>query len=94
MGDAGYLRALDFCRANAPAPLSLYVHIPFCENICYYCGCNKIITKDHGRSAQYVDYLAREMAMVSDRLGQRRAVMQSHWGGGTPTFLDSTRCAA
>ncbi|MBY4734255.1 oxygen-independent coproporphyrinogen III oxidase [Cupriavidus pauculus] len=88
MGDAGYLRALDFCRANAPAPLSLYVHIPFCENICYNCGCNKIITKDHGRSAQYVDYLAREMAMVSDRLGQRRAVMQSHWGGGTPTFLD------
>jgi len=88
IGDAGYLRALDVCRANAPAPLSLYVHIPFCENICYYCGCNKIITKDHGRSAQYVDYLAREMAMVSDRLGQRRAVMQSHWGGGTPTFLD------
>jgi len=88
VGDAGYRRALDACRANAPAPLSLYVHIPFCENICYYCGCNKIITKDHSRSARYVDYLAREMAMVADRLGERRAVMQSHWGGGTPTFLD------
>ncbi|MDT6962162.1 oxygen-independent coproporphyrinogen III oxidase [Cupriavidus sp. SZY C1] len=88
IGDAGYLRALQDCRANAPAPLSLYLHIPFCENICYYCGCNKIITKDHSRSAQYVDYLAREMAMVAGRLGQRRAVMQSHWGGGTPTFLD------
>ena len=88
VGDAAYRRALDACRANAPAPLSLYIHIPFCENICYYCGCNKIITKDHSRSARYVDYLAREMAMVADRLGARRAVMQSHWGGGTPTFLD------
>ncbi len=86
--DAGYLEALDLCRAGSPAPLSLYLHIPFCENICYYCGCNKIITKDHGRSARYVDYLAREMAMVAGRLGERRAVMQSHWGGGTPTFLD------
>ena len=88
IGDQGYLRALDACRAESPAPLSLYLHIPFCENICYYCGCNKIITKDHGRSARYVDYLAREMALVAGRLGERRAVMQSHWGGGTPTFLD------
>lgn len=85
---AGYLAALDACRADSPAPLSLYLHIPFCENICYYCGCNKIITKDHARSARYVDYMAREMAMVAGRLGERRAVMQSHWGGGTPTFLD------
>lgn len=88
VGDASYRRALDICSANTPAPLSLYIHIPFCENICYYCGCNKIITKDHSRSARYVEYLAREMAMVSEQLGQRRAVMQSHWGGGTPTFLD------
>lgn len=86
--DARYLAALDACRADSPAPLSLYLHIPFCENICYYCGCNKIITKDHARSARYVDYLAREMAMVAGRLGERRGVMQSHWGGGTPTFLD------
>ncbi|SDP65880.1 coproporphyrinogen III oxidase, anaerobic [Ralstonia sp. 25mfcol4.1] len=88
VGDAGYQTALQACRADSPAPLSLYLHIPFCENICYYCGCNKIITKDHSRSAQYVDYLSREMAMVAGRLGERRAVMQSHWGGGTPTFLD------
>ncbi|WP_066736775.1 oxygen-independent coproporphyrinogen III oxidase [Cupriavidus sp. D384] len=88
VGDAGYQTALQACRADSPAPVSLYLHIPFCENICYYCGCNKIITKDHGRSAQYVDYLSREMAMVAGRLGERRAVMQSHWGGGTPTFLD------
>ena len=88
VGDAGYQTALQACRADSPAPLSLYLHIPFCENICYYCGCNKIITKDHSRSARYVDYLSREMAMVAGRLGERRAVMQSHWGGGTPTFLD------
>ncbi|MDF3835495.1 oxygen-independent coproporphyrinogen III oxidase [Cupriavidus basilensis] len=93
-GEADYLQALADCAA-APvpdsgrlAPLSLYVHVPFCENICYYCGCNKIITKDHRRSARYVDYLAREMALVARQLGTRREVMQSHWGGGTPTFLD------
>lgn len=83
-----YHDALAACRADAPAPLSLYLHIPFCENICYYCGCNKIITRDHGRSARYVNYLGREMALVADRLGPRRQVLQSHWGGGTPTFLD------
>ncbi|MCA7084719.1 oxygen-independent coproporphyrinogen III oxidase [Cupriavidus sp. DB3] len=88
-GDEAYLSALDDCRAGgAAAPLSLYLHIPFCENICYYCGCNKIITRDHGRSARYVRYLAREMALVAARLGECRPVVQSHWGGGTPTFLD------
>ncbi len=87
-GEAAYHDALAACRAKAPEPLSLYVHIPFCENICYYCGCNKIITGDHSRSARYVDYLGREMALLADRLGARRQVMQSHWGGGTPTFLD------
>ncbi|MDK3024878.1 oxygen-independent coproporphyrinogen III oxidase [Cupriavidus taiwanensis] len=83
-----YHDALDACRSAAPAPLSLYLHIPFCENICYYCGCNKIITRDHGRSARYVSYLGREMALVAERLGTRRQVVQSHWGGGTPTFLN------
>lgn len=90
-----YLDALDDCRAaGAGAPLSLYLHIPFCENICYYCGCNKIITRDHGRSARYVRYLAREMALVAARLGARRPVLQSHWGGGTPTFLDADEMRA
>lgn len=86
--ESGYLTALADCRRAAPAPLSLYLHIPFCDNICYYCGCNKIITRDHGRSGRYVEYLAREMAMVAGHLGERRQVVQSHWGGGTPTFLD------
>jgi oxygen-independent coproporphyrinogen-3 oxidase len=68
-------------------PLSLYVHIPFCNTICYYCACNKIITKDHGRSAKYIKYLAREMAMQVEALDGNRDVIQLHWGGGTPTFL-------
>jgi oxygen-independent coproporphyrinogen III oxidase len=67
--------------------LSLYVHIPFCNTICYYCGCNKIITKDHGRSGKYIKYLGRELAMQAEALDGGRDVVQLHWGGGTPTFL-------
>ena len=67
--------------------LALYVHLPFCDTICYYCACNKIVTKDHGRSAKYLKYLGREIRMQSAELGGRRRVTQMHWGGGTPTFL-------
>ena len=68
--------------------LSLYFHIPFCNTICYYCACNKIITKDHGRSAKYLKYLAKELALQSSSLGAGdNIVEQLHWGGGTPTFL-------
>lgn len=68
-------------------PLSLYVHIPFCNTICYYCACNKIITKDHGRSAKYIKYLGREIDQVAAALDGSREVVQLHLGGGTPTFL-------
>jgi oxygen-independent coproporphyrinogen-3 oxidase len=68
-------------------PLSLYFHIPFCSTICYYCACNKIITKDHGRSAKYLKYLAREIALQSGYLDGEHEAIQLHWGGGTPTFL-------
>jgi oxygen-independent coproporphyrinogen-3 oxidase len=69
-------------------PLSLYFHIPFCSTICYYCACNKIITKDHGRSAKYLKYLAREVALQSSYLeDDEHEAIQLHWGGGTPTFL-------
>ncbi len=68
-------------------PLSLYFHIPFCNTICYYCACNKIITKDHGRSAKYLKYLAKEIEMQAASLGGSRQVTQLHLGGGTPTFL-------
>ena len=68
-------------------PLSVYVHLPFCNTICYYCACNKVVTKDHGRSAKYIKYLAREMALYDELLGEERSICQMHWGGGTPTFL-------
>ena len=68
-------------------PVSLYVHLPFCTTICYYCACNKIITKDHGRSAKYLKYLGREIALQSAALEGSHDAIQLHWGGGTPTFL-------
>lgn len=68
-------------------PLSLYFHIPFCNTICYYCACNKIITKDHSRSAKYLKYLDKEIEMQAKHLGGSRQVTQLHLGGGTPTFL-------
>jgi oxygen-independent coproporphyrinogen-3 oxidase len=67
--------------------LALYVHLPFCDTICYYCACNKIITKDHGRSAKYLKHLGREIRLTARCLGEDRAIAQMHWGGGTPTFL-------
>jgi oxygen-independent coproporphyrinogen-3 oxidase len=75
-------------QVSEQRPLSLYVHIPYCNTVCYYCACNKIITKDHGRSGRYLDYLAREMALVDRYLTGDRTVAQLHFGGGTPTFLN------
>ena len=72
---------------GVPRPLSLYVHLPFCGSICYYCACNKVITRDRGRAANYVRHLAREIGMHSELLGTARDAVQMHWGGGTPTFL-------
>lgn len=68
-------------------PISLYVHVPFCNTICYYCGCNKIITKDKSRADAYLDYLEKEIRLVAQKLGSREKVIQLHFGGGTPTFL-------
>jgi len=78
---------IKYLEADSTAPLSIYVHLPFCASICYYCGCNKIITKDHGRSAKYLRYLDKEMTMVASHLKGDRPVVQLHFGGGTPTFL-------
>lgn len=68
-------------------PLSLYVHIPFCNTICFYCACNKIITKDTSKADRYLQYLERELTLVAAALGQRERLIQLHFGGGTPTFL-------
>lgn len=78
-------------RAADPqrAPLSVYVHLPFCESLCYFCACNKIITKDHSRAAEYLEILFREMEATSAFLGADRHTVQLHLGGGTPTFLSA-----
>ncbi|MFZ3019121.1 MAG: oxygen-independent coproporphyrinogen III oxidase [Gallionella sp.] len=74
-------------RASGGGPLSLYIHIPFCNTLCFYCACNKVITKDRSKSAEYVRYLLKEMAMQAELLGPDQSLEQLHFGGGTPTFL-------
>lgn len=74
-------------QATTKPPLSVYVHLPFCESLCYFCACNKIITRDHGRAAEYLGYLLREIALVAPELGSERRTSQLHLGGGTPTFF-------
>lgn len=92
-GEAEYVQALEQ-RRHGPAatgkalPLSLYVHIPFCESLCYYCACNKIITKHHERSVPYLRYLSREVDLHVQRIGRGLNVSQLHLGGGSPTFLN------
>ena len=90
-GAGQYRQALDSrardTAANGPRPLSLYVHIPFCESLCYYCACNKVITRHHERAARYLDALEREMALHARAIGHDEPVSQLHFGGGTPTFL-------
>ena len=72
---------------GATAPLSVYVHIPFCESVCYYCACNKVITKHHERAAEYLDALDQEIELAFGLLGRAQPVSQLHFGGGSPTFL-------
>ncbi len=68
-------------------PLSLYVHIPFCRSLCYYCGCNKIVTRNQARVAGYLDSLHREIDMQAELFTKHRKIEQLHFGGGTPTYL-------
>jgi len=85
-----YIQALEQRRSGASAlalPLSLYVHIPFCESLCYYCACNKIITKHHDRATAYINYLKREVDLHIQHMGAGQTVSQLHFGGGSPTFL-------
>jgi oxygen-independent coproporphyrinogen-3 oxidase len=84
-GEAALRGAL--AQRKSTQPWSLYMHLPFCDTLCYYCACNKVITRDHSKSAKYVEYLEREMALIVPLLGEDRRVSQLHWGGGTPTFL-------
>jgi len=92
---AAYIARLQERAAAVQAPpLSIYVHLPFCESLCYFCACNKIITQDHGRSAEYLDILYREMDQVGPLLGRHNRAVQLHLGGGTPTFLSADELTA
>jgi oxygen-independent coproporphyrinogen III oxidase len=84
-----YIRALEKVKSDASRPLSLYVHIPFCQDICYYCACNKIVTRDKGAADTYLTHLEKEMALIHSHLGSQRKVAQLHLGGGSPTFLNA-----
>ncbi len=76
-----------------PQPLSLYVHVPFCTSPCFYCGCNRIITRDQGRAAPYIARLIREAGMLAPLFDRDRQVIQLHFGGGTPNFLSPGQLA-
>jgi len=74
-----------------PRPLSLYVHIPFCASLCYYCGCNKVVTRNTERAAKYIELLGQEIAQRAPLFESDRLVQQIHFGGGTPTFLSPSQ---
>lgn len=87
----GYLSAVrgQGDDVESTAPLSIYIHVPFCQSPCFYCGCNKIITKNRSAVREYLDHLRKEMALLRLQMNvYKRPVTQLHWGGGTPTFLD------
>ncbi|MHC8400118.1 oxygen-independent coproporphyrinogen III oxidase [Pseudomonas sp. MDT1-17] len=89
----GHVGTFDLFHAlresrKALRPLSLYVHVPFCANICYYCACNKVITKDRGRALPYLQRLEQEIQLIACHLDPAQKVEQLHFGGGTPTFLN------
>ena len=93
---ADYSQALTQRRSGLAAralPLSIYIHIPFCESLCYYCACNKVITKQHDRAAPYLRYLAREVDLHTRQMGMGQAISQLHLGGGSPTFLSDDELA-
>ena len=88
-GYGSYLEAVAGLkmRGGGRAPLSLYVHVPFCDTVCYYCGCNKIVTKDRSKAATYLSYLKQEIGMQGKLFSGMNHVSQLHFGGGTPTYL-------
>ncbi|HMN21942.1 MAG TPA: oxygen-independent coproporphyrinogen III oxidase [Ottowia sp.] len=96
-GEADYLQALAQrrdCSLLGTRPLSLYVHLPFCASLCYFCACNKIVTRSRERVAPYLRCLEREVELQVRHLGARQAVSQLHLGGGSPTFFNDAELGA
>ena len=90
-GPADLGTRLEAAGKREDEPLSLYVHLPFCKSLCWYCGCNVVISKESAAADRYLDHLAMELRLVAERLGKRRSIAQLHYGGGTPTFLSEAQ---
>ncbi|MEQ1668942.1 MAG: coproporphyrinogen III oxidase, partial [Sulfuriferula sp.] len=84
--EAAWLAELQQTQ-NSGRGLSLYVHIPFCDSLCYYCGCNMVATQNYAKATSYLTYLFQEITRVAALTRPDRVVHQIHWGGGTPTYL-------
>ena len=93
-GPDSYVTHLAAAAERPDAPLSVYVHLPFCESRCAFCGCSVIVTRKRQVAEQYLEYLFREIRMVAAALGGRRHVVQYHWGGGTPSYLSPDQMRA
>lgn len=86
-----YLNSVNESNNNPiPSPISLYFHIPFCDSVCYYCGCSKIVTRNPEKAAEYVELLKKEIRLQGNLFAHDRHVTQMHWGGGTPTYLEDS----
>ena len=84
-----WLQSLERALTGADPSVSLYMHLPFCESLCTLCGCNTVITRDHGRARPYVDLILKELGLYAARVPAlvRQPISEMHFGGGTPTFL-------
>ena len=90
-GADDYIQQTLVSNEGQPKPLSLYVHVPFCQSLCYYCACHKIVTQKTERAAQYLTYLTREITLQSQYFAPSRTLTQLHFGGGTPTYFTDTQ---
>ncbi|MCB1084167.1 MAG: oxygen-independent coproporphyrinogen III oxidase, partial [Simkania sp.] len=84
--EAEYLKLLEM-ESTQTTPFSLYVHIPFCDTLCYFCGCNMMVTQNREKISTYLNYLKKELTLSKNKLNPKRPLKQLHWGGGSPTHL-------
>jgi len=84
-----YIKKLE--NQDSSRPISLYFHLPFCKNACYFCGCNVVFTSKEDKMLRYMEYLKRELKILSKHLDCNREVLQMHFGGGTPTFFSASQ---
>ncbi|MHB2152943.1 oxygen-independent coproporphyrinogen III oxidase [Calditrichota bacterium GD2] len=88
IGEKDYMRHIQKDdQQKSSEPISLYFHLPFCDTLCYFCGCNMMVTHNRQKIDRYIDYLVKEMELLRPLINDNRKVMQLHWGGGTPTYL-------